>query len=406
MAGVDPGAETVVEEEVVPPGPPRPRPPLIWPWLLVLLVLVAGGLIALWLFTRGGGDHNKPPVVTVPNVVRQKQGKAVSRLRQAGLVPRIVTKPSGFPAGTVFKEDPPAHSRVEKDSAVTLSVSASAIVTVPDVTRMKAAAATAALRKRGLATQTVSVVSKERTGNVVSQSPSAGARVGKGSVVALRVSRGRLRVPNVVGQDRSSAVAAIRAAKLQPTVVTVSSGQPKGTVVAQAPSAGTQVAAGSKVRLNVSNGTGSGGAPPPPPPQPPPPPARATVPIVTGMSQAQAQRKLAAVGFKAGVVYVPFDSPEETVVAQSPDGGTTARRGTRIQLNAALGSNPGALETVPSVLGLSAAQARSRLSGAGFKVQQLTRKVTRASQAGTIVDEQPAKKAPAGTTVTIYAGTT
>ena len=395
----------VQEETVVPAGPPRPRPPLLWPWLLTLLVLVAAGLIALWLFRRGGRDHPKAPVVTVPNVVRQKQSTAIARLRQAGLVARIATRPSGFPSGTVFKEDPPAHSRVEKGSTITLTVSASAIVTVPNVSGMKASAASAALHRRGLAAQTVSVVSSKHSGNVVSQSPTAGTRVAKGSVVSIRVSRGRVRVPDVVGQDRSSAVAAIRAAKLEPAVATVTSARPKGTVIAQSPKAGAQAAEGSTVRLNVSNGASSGGAPPPPPP-PPPPAANTTVPDVTGMSQAQAQRTLNAAGLKAGVVYVPSDEPQETVVTQSPDGGATVKRGTRIQLNASLGPNPSAQQTVPSVLGLSASQARSRLSAAGFKVQQLTRTVSRPSQAGVVVDEQPAggRRAPAGTTVTIYVG--
>ena len=128
------------------------------------------------------------------------------------------------------------------------------------------------------------------------------------------------------------------------------------------------------------------------------------MPDVTGLSQTAAQRKLNNAGFRAKVVYVPSDQSQQTVVTQSPQGGTTARRGSRVQVNASLGPNPGALETVPNVLGLTARQATARLRSAGFTVQELPRNVTQQSQAGVVVDLQPRGKVPQGTGVTIYAG--
>jgi beta-lactam-binding protein with PASTA domain len=124
------------------------------------------------------------------------------------------------------------------------------------------------------------------------------------------------------------------------------------------------------------------------------------------MSQSAAQARLNVAGFKAGVVYVSSDQPPQMVVTQSPKGGTTAKRGSRVQLNASLGPSPGALETVPNVVGLTARQAIARLQDAGFKVHELSRKVTSLSQNGKVVDEQPSggRKAPAGSDVTIYVG--
>jgi len=410
--------ETVVEEEV-PPGPPPPRqgrPPTLWPWLLLLLLLVAGGLLAVWLTHRGNNHDQASPAVTVPDVVHRKQGQAVARLKEAGLVPSIVAKPSGFRAGLVFAESPTAGTRVTKGSSVTISVSAEKIVVVPAVVQMKAATAEKALRSRGLAAQTTSVTSSRKPGVVLAQSPSAGTHVTRGSVVALRVSQGRVRVPNVVGKSRASAVAALQKAGLAAKTANVASSKQRGTVVAESPAAGSSVAKGSGVLLNVSAGRSTGGAPPPPPPPgpppppapppPPPPPATATVPDVTGLSQAAAQRKLNAAGFRPGVVYVSSDEPLESVVAQSPQGGTTARRGSHVQLNASLGPNPGALQSVPNVLGLTAKQAVARLRSAGFKVQELQRTVTSQSQNGVVVDEQPSggRKVPVGTTVTVYVG--
>jgi hypothetical protein len=65
------------------------------------------------------------------------------------------------------------------------------------------------------------------------------------------------------------------------------------------------------------------------------------------------------------------------------------------------------LRGVTTVRGLlTARQAASRLRAVGFQVQELARTVSSRSQAGTVVDEQPGggRKAPAGTTVTIYVG--
>ena len=415
---VDAQAETIVQgstvvEEEVPPGPPPPRrgpPPTLWPWLLLLLVLVAAGLLAVWLTNRDGGHDEATPVVTVPNVVHRTQGKAVARLKEAGLVPSIVTKPSGFKAGLVFAEEPAAGARVTKGSSITLSVSAQRIVVVPAVVGMKAAVAKKGLRGRGLTAQTTSVPSSKRPGTVLGQSPSAGTHVAKGSVVALRISQGRVRVPNVVGQTRASATAAVQKAGLVAKTALVSSPKRKGTVVAQSPAAGSFVANGSGVLLSVSGGPSTGGGPPPPPPpspapppppappSPPPPPATATVPDVTGLGQAAAQRRLAAAGFRPGVVYVSSDEPQENVVAQSPQGGTRAKRGSHVQLNASLGPNPGALEAVPNVLGLTATQAIAKLRSVGFKVQELARAVSDRSQNGRVVDEQPSggRKVPRG----------
>jgi hypothetical protein len=91
----------VVEEEVAPPPPPPEPPPrpLLWPWLLLLLALVIGGLVAAWLLTRDNGDKGAS-TVNVPNVVHLQQREAVQRLHDRGLIARSVTRPSADEAGT------------------------------------------------------------------------------------------------------------------------------------------------------------------------------------------------------------------------------------------------------------------------------------------------------------------
>lgn len=400
------GPPPVVEEEYEepPPPPPRRRPPTIWPWLLLLLLLVVAGLFALWFFNRDDGKGAR--TVTVPNVIGMKPGEAVGTLGQRGLTSRVVAKPSSEPAGTIFAEEPGPGTHVTRGSVVTLSSSSAAQVTVPDVVGDKAPAAISALRAQGLSTQTASVASNKAKGIVVSESPAAGESVAKGSTVTIRVSRGPSRVPDVVGQTRAAAVAALKAAGFGAAVFVVPSSEPKNTVVAQRPRAGANAPADSKVRLNVSSGTTSGGGVPPPPPQPPPPPASKSIPDVTGQSQQAAQRQLNGIGFKSRVAYVPSDEPQGTVVSQSPAGGTSAKVGSRITLNASRGSTPTAGQIVPKVLRLDPQTATSRLESVGFQVQRLTQTTSVRSLNGKVLDCQPAAgmRVPAGTFVTIYVG--
>ena len=400
-------APLVEEEELLPPPPPpsRPRPPLLWPWLLLLLLLVLGGLLAAWLLTRDDGGSSAS-TVNVPNVVRLKQQEAVARLNRRGLVARVVTRASSAAAGTVVAQDPGPGADVTRRSVVTLSVSSIRTEAVPDVVGQTAQAAVAALQAKGFRVQTRNVASKKKSGTVLAQSPLTGSKVGRGSTVTITISRGLVAVPSTIGQSRDTALATVRGAGLVPRAFTVPSTQPKGTVVAQKPRAGARVPGGSTVRLNVSNGAGGGAAPPPPPPPPPPaPPASVTVPDVTGQQQDAAQRQLNSAGLKTGVVWVPSDEPEGTVVSQSPAAGTTQTRAKRIQLNVSLGPSPDQ-QAVPNVVGLDPATAQSRLESAGFTVQTLRQPVGDRSQVGKVVDEQTAggRRAPAGSVVVIYVG--
>jgi eukaryotic-like serine/threonine-protein kinase len=406
--------DAVVEEEVAPPPGPPPRP-LIWPWLLLLLALVIGGLVAAWLLTRDDGKKGAS-TVNVPNVVRLKQREAVVRLNQRGLIARTVARPSSAAPGVVVAQDPNPGADLVRHSVVTLTVSAVQTKAVPNVVGTRAASAVSQLRAQGFRVQEVGVVSKKPAGTVLAQSPGSGQRIAAGSTVTLRVSRGLVTVPDTVGQSRDDAVAAVRGAGLKPTAFSVPSSRPKGTVVAQKPQGGKRVPGGSVVRLNVSSGSTSAAPPPPPPPPPPAPPppppptkpATVTVPDVTGQQQDAAQKQLNGAGLKAGVVYVASDEAQGTVVSQAPEAGTTQKRGTRIQLNVSLGPTPGTLKGVPEVRNLDPAAARAKLTAAGFKVQTLSQGVTDSSQLGKVVDEQPAggKNAPAGSVVTIYVGRT
>ena len=398
------GPPVVEEDEYIPPR--RPRVPEIWPWLLLLLLLVVGGLLAAYFLTRD--DDNKKSsasAVTVPAVVGLKQNEAVQRVDERGLVPRLISRASKFPVGTVFAQDPGAGTEVDRGSRVSLSVSAAEVTRVPNVVGSKTAAAVARLKAAGLQSQVTSVAAKAAAGVVVAETPASGTSVAKGSTVSLKVSKGQATVPDVVGQPASSATSALRAAGLVPAEFDVPGAEPKGTVTAQKPLPNQKVPRGTKVRINVSTGQQGGGG------------AATTagttttgaqtvkVPNVVGLQQAPAQRQLHAAGLGASVRYVASQQPSGRVLSESPVAGATVKKGSNVRISVSLGPN-GTTAQVPDVVGQDQQTATTTLQDAGFQIQVIMVPPPDPSQSGIVIDEEPAggTRAPEGSTVTIYVG--
>jgi len=193
--------------------------------------------------------------------------------------------------------------------------------TVAPVIGQTATTAVTRLQQDGFKTQIVRRVSTRSPGTVVGEQPAGGSEAATGSLVVLTVAAPptSVKVPNAVGVAQADARDRLVAAGFTVKSVSVSSDQPVGTVVAQAPAAGETIARGTTVRINVSKGS-----------------ATANVPSEVGQTSDAAQRDLAAKGFKPTIVQVPSDQPLGTVVAQSPSGGQ-ARKGASVQLNVSKG---------------------------------------------------------------------
>ena len=400
----------VVEEEYAPPPPPERD---LWPWLLLLLLLVVGGLLAAYFLTRDDDKKKNKgttaAAVTVPRVVGLKQNAAVQRLNERRLTPEIVAGKSKFSRGTVFAQDPVPGVTVAPRSRVTIKVSAVSVTKVPNVVGTKTALAVQRLRTAGLGSQVTSVAAKAPSGVVVSETPAAGASVAKGSTVALRVSKGQATVPDVVGQPVADATAALRSAGLVAAPFRVPGAEPKGTVTAQKPVSGKKVPRGSKVRINVSTGSGTGGTATTAPTTTTTTSttgtsAKVNVPNVVGLQQSAATRRLNAAGLRARVVYATSSKPAGQVVGQSPGPGTSVPRGSRVRIAVSLGPGSTTRVLVPDVVGQAEQQATTTLENAGFQVQVIDVDTGDPSQDGNVVDEQPAggTRAPQGSLVTIY----
>lgn len=148
-----------------------------------------------------------PEIVKVPDVQGLSLADAGSELKEAGLVPGMVTKEFSEETerGDVIRTNPVAGAERHSDSAVALVVSKGAPVDVPDVTGLSVEDATAALEEEGLKAEALPdrINSPEVPGDIAHQSPAAGSQAVEGDTITLTVSKGprMIDVPDVTGKN-------------------------------------------------------------------------------------------------------------------------------------------------------------------------------------------------------------
>lgn len=212
-----------------------------------------------------------PGQVEVPDVTGQPREEAERVLDEAGLGVSVETQSSSdVPVDTVISTDPAAGESVRRGSDVTVTVSSGpGQVAVPPVVGQTRSAAEQQLSARGLEASFTEDTSDRPAGEVISQSPDAGTKVDSGSTVELVVSTGpppadTVDVPNVVGLNRTDAVAQITGLGLSPSVEerTTDIEPQDGRVIDQNPGGGSTVSQGTRIVLIVGVFDGSGGAGP------------------------------------------------------------------------------------------------------------------------------------------------
>lgn len=203
-----------------------------------------------------------PTLVPVPNVVNQTADAAKMALMSAGFKVNVTMASStSVSSGNVISTMPPADQRQGQGSVVTIVVSTGQpTVPIPSVVGDSPTAASNKLGSSGLMASTLQyeTSSSVPSGEVTRTDPPAGQAVAQGSTVTLYVSTGpaETSVPNLSGQTRSQASAALANAgfKAAFTTVPVSSSQ-DGIVVSQDPGAGTKAANGSTVTVGIGQYT-------------------------------------------------------------------------------------------------------------------------------------------------------
>ncbi|MDQ4489758.1 Stk1 family PASTA domain-containing Ser/Thr kinase [Sinomonas sp. ASV486] len=253
-------------------------------WAIVVLLLAVLAALAGWFFGVGPGA-----AATVPPVKDLTVEQARPLFEQAGLTfsTRDVFD-DAVTSGLIVGSMPAPGTQIRRFQGVNVLVSKGPelfpLENLVGATADHAKAAiTAAKDTVGTITQVYS--DTVPSGTVVAQDPASGTPLRHGSTVSLTVSKGPqpIPVPKVVGMAQSDALAALRAAGLDPVVSTDEVNDrtvPKGSVAAQDPVDGTTLTKGGKVTLTISKG-----------------PKLVQVPDVFGKSEKEATQLLQAAGF-------------------------------------------------------------------------------------------------------------
>ena len=306
----------VAVAEELPPEEDRRRNN--WLWALLVAAIVIGLLIGL-LVTRDTKTD-------VPNVTGKQLEFAIAQLERKGFdvgEEKFVERQS--PKNTVLEQDPLPGSAEEDCAFLTLFCSKPKVELtvsagpgqgeVPSTNGLTAAAATKKLEKAGfeVATQRVNSSSVEE-GLIVFSEPRGGATATNGSTVTLFVSQGPklAKVPVLVGVQREVAVQRLSSRGLSPSVSEEESPMPKGQVIRQSPSAGSEVEPGSMVTIVVSSGEEEEKA--------------AKVPNVIGQERREAVEALRAAGLTPQVEEEETEVPSQVgrVTDQFPPPGSEA----------------------------------------------------------------------------------
>jgi serine/threonine-protein kinase len=302
----------------------------------ILLALVVIGAALYFIFGSLGETRE------VPNYVSLTEDAAVEQIKASGFfeVGDIEEEWSDTVAeGNVISQDPASGKTATKGTKINLTVSKgeepAAEVTVPDLSKMTATEAQAALSRVGLvAKEGDAIYSDVEEGRVAKQEPAANTTAKAGDTVTYYLSKGteNTSVPSVLGKSASDAEAAITAAGFVPVNggKQASDSYDAGTVCAQTPSGGSSATKGSTVTYYISSGSES-----------------VEVPYVVGDDIDTARNEMKAAGLNVSTTYKEStQAGYNTVIAQSNTG--MAKKGSTIELTVSAGPPAGSGSTSSS----------------------------------------------------------
>ncbi len=340
-----------------------------------------------------------PQTTTVPDVAGMTQARAQAAFETAGLL--LGTVGAGYSdtvaAGCVVFQTPASGTVVSTGSAVdiVLSMGPQAPV-VPNVVGLTRTGAEREIEAVGLVLGTVAEENSDTvaTGLVIRQTPLSGTSVSSGSTINLVLSVGPLTtsVPDVVGLTRTGAQTALETAGLVLGTVdeAFSDTVAAGLVISQTPASGGRVAPESAVSLVVSKGVQT-----------------VSVPNVAGMTQAQAQAAIAAVGLALGAVVLQYSDTVAAgvVLGQSPAAGLAEPLRAAVDLTVSNGPSPPSVSTVsvPTLVGMDAEDAEAALEADGFVLGTVSLEYSDTVEEGFVIRQNPsaASTAAKGTQISL-----
>jgi eukaryotic-like serine/threonine-protein kinase len=262
MAVADPTQVVGAQEEPKGPGalqdtdenPDEDEPKHHKATYVLLAVAVIAAMVLIGLAAKSMFGDSAPPQVTVPPVTSLTQAEAIASLHSKGLLESVSTDTSEKPKGEVIAQKPQAGQKVPPKSTIAITVSSGpGKVAVPDVTGLTENAANTTIKEAGLLLGRVESVDDPNVdeGKVVETDPKAGSSVTAGSLVTLKVASGKVKVPDVVGDNRVDAQQKLTDAKLEYRTEFADSKEQEGTVLVQT-QRGQTVDVGTVITLTVA----------------------------------------------------------------------------------------------------------------------------------------------------------
>lgn len=205
-----------------------------------------------------------------------------------------------------------------------------------------------------------------------------------GAVFALNGSGDKVAVPDVTNKPIAQARTTLEQAgfKVGTETEVYSSTVSAGNVVSTDPQAGEQAQKGATIKINVSKGT-----------------EQITVPDLKGKSADDAQKALSEAGLNGqqGDAVFSDDVAEGMVASQDTSAGSNANKGDTVVYHLSKGSEK---VTIPNVVGMTQAQATSKLESAGFAVSTAS-ETSKDVDKGNVTKQSKTGTAAKGTTITI-----
>ncbi|WP_134771970.1 Stk1 family PASTA domain-containing Ser/Thr kinase [Ornithinimicrobium flavum] len=222
-----------------------------------MTLLAIAGMAWVLFLVFGPDDDPGPDMVVVPSTIGRPEAQARTVLTSAGFTVDASERASDEPVGNVVEQDPPG-GEAPRGSEVLLVISSGPDArAIPSVQGMEEQAARDTLERAGFTNVRDEAEEEDdpgwEEGRVISTDPEAGEEVRLDAEIVLTVSSGQVEVPDVVGEDQTTAAIMLDEQTLTFTMeqVRTSEAEP-GTVIAQSIDAGEVVDQGTEVVLTVA----------------------------------------------------------------------------------------------------------------------------------------------------------
>ena len=302
----------------------RKRTAIVIGAISATVLLIIGAVIA---FLALSGGSTEAPKIAVPDVTNQVLETAVTTLKDLGFeVVPVAEETTTVDTNVVWKQVPLPGEELKEGETVTIVYNPSnAPMAVPNLAGMTIDQARTALLNLGL---TIGVITPQNdptapADTIIASVPQAGEQVLGGATIDLTVSQGSgvVQIPNIQGQTSQAARSVLEGEpyKFLITVVEEASATVEsGRVTRTSPTIGGDTTKGSSVTIYVSTGQ-----------------ATIAVPLVSGLTEAQARAKLTSSGFIVKVEYIEVttgNANDGRVIAQDPSMNVQSTPGSQVLL--------------------------------------------------------------------------